>query len=102
MQQVTNYNQEVKQFDGVVLVKFSATWCGPCKSLAPHLDALATEYTGKVKFLAVDVDDNGDAAAQEGIKSVPTVLIYKNKDLKETISGFKPRDVYKKAIDALL
>ena len=71
------FDAEVLQSDTPVLVDFSATWCGPCKALAPTLEELAGEYSGKMKFFGVDVDDARETARRFRISSVPTMLFFK-------------------------
>jgi thioredoxin 1 len=73
-----NFDQEVIKSSLPVVVDFTATWCGPCKALAPIIDQLAEELDGKVKVGKVDIDDAPGAAAKYGVRSVPTVLVFKN------------------------
>ena len=84
------------------IVDFSATWCGPCKMLAPVIDGLAEEYTGKVAFYNIDVDDDQELAIKLGIASVPTVLFLKNGKVTGTSIGFKPAPAMKAWIDSQL
>ncbi|MEM2722585.1 MAG: thioredoxin, partial [Thermoplasmata archaeon] len=72
------FQKEVIESNIPVVVDFSATWCGPCRALEPNLEALSKEYEGKVKFVRVDVDENQELAVQYGIRSVPTLLLFKN------------------------
>ena len=73
-----NFEQEVAQAKGLVLVDFAAEWCGPCKRLAPIIQELAGAYDGKVKVGHLDVDNAPDIAAQFGVMSVPTVILFKD------------------------
>jgi thioredoxin 1 len=74
----TNFDNEVNASDKPVLVDFGATWCGPCKILAPIVEKLADEFAGKYKVCKVDIDEAPTVAAKFGIKGVPTVLVFKN------------------------
>ena len=71
------YNTAIKSSD-VVLIDFYAQWCGPCKRIAPQLEALAEELKGTVAFYKVDVDVNEEVVLQEGVKAMPTFILYKN------------------------
>jgi thioredoxin 1 len=74
-----------------VLVDFWATWCGPCRMVAPVLEEIAAEQGDKLKVVKVDVDANGNTAAQLGISSIPTLILYKNGKPVERIVGFQPK-----------
>jgi thioredoxin 1 len=74
----TNFDNEVTKSDKPVLVDFGATWCGPCKALAPIVEKLADEYAGKFKVCKVDIDEAPTVTAKFGIRGVPTVLVFKN------------------------
>ncbi|MEG0166026.1 thioredoxin [Anaerorhabdus sp.] len=76
---------------GTVLVDFFATWCGPCKMLAPVLEELATDFEGKAKVVKVDVDQEQELAMKFGIMSVPTMILFKNGEAVEKIQGFQPK-----------
>ncbi|XHR29121.1 MAG: thioredoxin [Chthoniobacteraceae bacterium] len=82
-----NFDQEVLNAATPVLVDFWATWCGPCKMIAPIIDEIAAEKTGTFKICKVDVDDNQAISARFGIRAIPTLLIFKNGDVKEQIVG---------------
>ena len=72
-----NFSSDVLQSDTPVLVDFTATWCGPCKALAPIVDKIADEFHGKVKVGKLDIDANPQITAKYGVRSVPTVLVFK-------------------------
>lgn len=75
--------------DGVVLVDFWATWCGPCKMLSPIIDEIASEYAGKVVVGKVDVDENAEIARKYGIMAIPTIFIFNNGEIVEKITGYR-------------
>jgi thioredoxin 1 len=87
----SNFNDEVLKSDKPVLIDFWAAWCGPCKMIAPIVDELAAEYEGKLKVGKLDVDDNQQTAIQFGVRSIPTLLIFKDGEKKETIIGAVPK-----------
>ncbi|MBI5475606.1 MAG: thioredoxin [Ignavibacteriales bacterium] len=82
-----NFQTEVMQSDKPVLVDFWAVWCGPCKMIAPHVEELAKTYDGKLKVAKIDVDSNPKTAMQFGIRSIPTLLIFKGGQVAEQIIG---------------
>ncbi len=97
-----NFKQEVLESDQPVVVDFSATWCGPCKRLAPIVEELANEYEGKVKIAKLDIDAAPNTPAQYGIMAVPTVMFFKGGKRVDMLQGLVPKDTLKKKIDALL
>ena len=76
----------------LVVVDFWAPWCGPCKALTPVLEEVSTELADSVEVYKVNVDDNTELAQEHGVQSIPTMLIYKNGSLSETIVGLKTKD----------
>lgn len=82
-----SFEDEVLKSDVPVLVDFWAAWCGPCKMIAPILDDLAKEYSGKVKVCKVDVDANGDTPAKFNVRGIPTLILFKNGNAEATKVG---------------
>lgn len=87
----SNFEAEVLQADLPVLIDFWAVWCGPCKLIAPIVEELAKEYEGKAKIAKCDVDSNQQVAIKYGIRSIPTLLIFKNGEVAEQIVGALPK-----------
>lgn len=86
------FEQEVLTSDIPVLVDFWATWCGPCRMLAPVVEEIAEEYDGKVKVCKVNVDEEEDLAVRFGVSSIPTLLVFKNGELVDTSVGFATKE----------
>ena len=86
----------------VVVVDFTATWCGPCRLIAPLMDQLAEEYKGRAKVVKVDVDNNKPMFKKFGLRSIPAVLIFKDAELAETIIGVSPYEQFSSAVLKLL
>jgi len=89
--QDSTFDQEVLKSDIPVLVDFWAVWCGPCKAIAPTVEELAKQYKGKVKVAKMDVDEHQQVPQQYGIRSIPTLLLFKGGRVVDTIIGAVPR-----------
>ena len=101
--EITDSNfQEILAEGKPVVMDFWAPWCGPCKMVGPIIDELATEYEGKVIIDKCDVDENGDVAAEYGIRNIPTVLFFKNGELVDKQVGSAPKSAYVAKIEAIL
>ena len=87
-----NFDREVLNSDKPVVVDFWATWCGPCRMLAPVIEEIANEYAGKVKVGKVNVDDERELALEYGVSSIPTVMVFQNGEVKETSVGYRPKE----------
>lgn len=96
------FEQEVLKSDIPVVVDFWAIWCGPCRMIAPVVEELAEQYDGKVKFAKVDVDDQQKYAGQFGIRSIPTLLIFKDGKVVDQIIGAVPKGELDKKVKAQL
>lgn len=88
--------------EGVVLVDFFATWCGPCKMLTPVLEELSVELKEKVNIIKVDIDQSNDLADEFRISSVPTMILFKDNKVVDTLVGFLPKERIKQVIESNL
>ncbi len=96
------FDAEVLQATEPVLVDFGAEWCGPCRQMAPTIDVIASEYSGKVKVGKLDVDSNGQTAMRYGIRGIPTLLLFKGGQVVEQRVGAAGKSDLQKMIDAHL
>jgi len=88
--------------NAVVMVDFWATWCGPCRALAPTVEAIAAEYEGKVAVVKCNVDEADEIAMQCGIRNIPTLIFYKNGELADRLVGNVPKAEIAAKLDSLL
>ncbi len=97
-----NFQEEVLDTNVPVLVDFWASWCGPCKMIAPIIDQLADEFAGKAKIAKVNVDDNRDLASQYKVMSIPTMLVFKDGQVVNQAIGARPKGELEKMINGAL
>ena len=97
-----NFEQLVLKAEIPVLVDFGADWCGPCRMLAPIIEELAGEYSSRISFVKLDIDQNPQTATKYGIRSIPTLLLFKKAEPISQIVGFKPKKELKQSLDAAL
>src|SRR5215213_5364853 len=97
-----NFGKEVLESDQPVLVDFWATWCAPCRAIAPAVEELATQYKGKVKVAKMDIDNNQDTPQQYGIRSIPTLLVFKGGKVVEQIVGAVPKAKLEAAVTKVI
>ena len=86
-----NFENEILKADKPVLVDFWASWCGPCRMLAPTIDEIAEEHP-EIKVCKIDIDDEAELAIRHGVMSVPTLMIFKNGEIAQTAIGVRPKD----------
>ncbi len=98
----SSFDTEVLKSTTPVLVDFWAPWCGPCKSIAPVLDELATEFAGKLRIVKVNVDENPQTPTKYGVRGIPNLIIFKGGQVVEQIVGAVPKDQLSSAITKVL
>ncbi len=96
---VTDADFDSKVESGVQLVDFWATWCGPCKMIAPVLEELAADYEGKADILKLDVDENPSTAAKYEVMSIPTLIVFKDGQPADKVVGFQPKENLAEVLD---
>ena len=97
-----NFDLEVARTPGVILVDFWAAWCGPCRMIAPLVERLALEMAGRVRVGKLDVDAQGALAAQYGVMSIPTLILFKDGREAERLVGLRPYDTLKALVETHL
>ncbi|GIV21096.1 MAG: thioredoxin [Armatimonadota bacterium] len=97
-----DFDAEVLQSEVPVLVDFWAVWCGPCRAIAPHVEAISQEYAGRAKVVKVNVDEEPELALRYGIQSIPTLLFFKEGKVQDMIVGVVPKQTIVQKLEALL
>ncbi len=92
------FADEVEKASGLTLIDFWAVWCGPCRMVAPIVEQLAQEYSGKLKVLKLDVDNNMQTSARFNIRSIPSLLFFKDGKLVDTVVGAVPRQFLERKV----
>ena len=98
----SEFEESVIQSDVPVLVDFWAPWCGPCKSIAPVVDELASEYEGRLKVVKVNVDENREAAAKYNVRGIPNLILFKGGETQEQIVGAVAKQELVQAIEKVV
>ena len=98
----SNFKSEVLESKIPVLVDFWAEWCGPCRMLAPVVEKIAKDYTGKLKVGKLNIDDNPDVPGQFGVQGIPTLMVFKNGELVKRLVGYQPEERITSEIDSVV
>jgi thioredoxin 1 len=97
-----NWENEVLKAQGLVMIDFWAAWCGPCRIISPTVEELAKEYSGKVKVMKLNTDENSDIASRYKIMGIPTIMFFKDGTKVDQIVGVVPKQQLKSKIDSFL
>ncbi|HEV8323335.1 MAG TPA: thioredoxin [Myxococcota bacterium] len=97
-----SWKSEVEQFKGTVLVDFWAVWCAPCRMIAPIVEEIAKDYKGRLKVGKVNVDDHQDLAQRYNIRSIPTLLLFKDGQVAQTVIGAVPKARLQQAVESVV
>lgn len=97
-----SFDQDVLQSDKLALVDFWAPWCGPCRVLAPVVDEIARQYEGTVKVFKVNIDENPNVASRYGVRSIPTLILFKSGQKQEAVVGAIPAEYLRKKLSEYL
>lgn len=98
----STWDSDVLNSQGLVMIDFWAAWCGPCRIVAPTVEELAKEYTGKIKVMKLNTDDNPDIASKYNIMGIPTLMFFKDGRKLDQIVGAVPKQQLKEKIESLL
>jgi len=99
---MSSWDSEVLKSTQVVMVDFWATWCAPCRMVAPTVEELAKEYEGRAKFVKVNTDENPDLASRYKIRGIPTLMFFKNGEMVDQVVGAVPKSHLKAKLDSLI